>query len=65
MTFPDVDGTVEPGEGYDATGYRVDGGSAPGTGPLLDRFVRDGGLREVIHGKIDDWGAAVPSHVLN
>ncbi|KAL7529352.1 hypothetical protein ACHAWF_002952 [Thalassiosira exigua] len=55
LSFPDVDGTVELGDGYDVVGYRVDGGSAPGTGPLLDRFVRDGGLRESVHGAIDDW----------
>lgn len=55
MTFPDIDGTVELGEGYDITDFTVDGSSAVGTGPLLDRFVRDGGLRESIHGAIDDW----------
>jgi len=55
MTFPDIDGTVEMGEGYDITKYSVDGSSPPGTGPLLDRFVRDGGLRDSLHGKIDDW----------
>lgn len=55
MTFPDVDGTVELGEGYDIANYRVDGGSAAGTGHLLDRFVRDGGLRDAMHGAIDDW----------
>eukprot|EP00578_Thalassiosira_sp_NH16_P009794 CAMPEP_0181112564 /NCGR_PEP_ID=MMETSP1071-20121207/19882_1 /TAXON_ID=35127 /ORGANISM="Thalassiosira sp., Strain NH16" /LENGTH=453 /DNA_ID=CAMNT_0023196545 /DNA_START=45 /DNA_END=1406 /DNA_ORIENTATION=- len=55
MTFPDVDGTVELGEGYDIVNYHVDGSSPAGTGPLLDRFVRDGGLREAVHGAIDDW----------
>ncbi|KAL7527962.1 hypothetical protein ACHAXR_007956, partial [Thalassiosira sp. AJA248-18] len=56
MTFPDVDGTVELGEGYDIVNYNVDGSSTPaGTGPLLDRFVRDGGLRESVHKVIDDW----------
>ena len=55
MTFPDIDGSVEMGEGYEMTSYSVDGSSAPGTGPLLDRFVRDGGLRDSINKVIDDW----------
>ena len=55
MTFPDVDGTCALGEGYDIHNFAVDGSSAAGTGPLLDRFVRDGGLRESIHKAIDDW----------
>lgn len=55
MTFPDVDGTVELGDGYDIVDYHVDGSSSAGTGPLLDRFIRDGGLRESIHNTIDDW----------
>ena len=55
MTFPDVDGTVELGDGYDVVDYHVDGSSPAGTGPLLERFVRDGGLRDNIHNKIDDW----------
>lgn len=55
MTFPDIDGTVEMGEGYDMTNYSVDGSSPAGTGPLLDRFVRDGGLRDSINQVIDDW----------
>lgn len=55
MTFPDIDGTVAVGEGYDIVNYSVDGTSPVGTGPLLDRFVRDGGLRESVHKAIDDW----------
>ncbi len=55
MTFPDIDGTVDLGDGYDIVDYHVEGSSPAGTGPLLDRFVRDGGLRESIHNTIDDW----------
>ncbi|KAL3808114.1 hypothetical protein ACHAXA_001020 [Cyclostephanos tholiformis] len=56
MTFPDVDGTVESGEGYDVSNYSVDGTTcSPGIGPLLERFIRDGGLRDSLHGVIDDW----------
>lgn len=55
MTFPDVDGTVELGDGYDIVDYEVDGSTPAGTGQLLIRFVRDGGLRDNIHKVIDDW----------
>jgi len=55
MTFPDIDGTVDLGDGYDMVDYHVEGSSPAGTGPLLDRFVRDGGLRDSIHKSIDDW----------
>lgn len=58
MTFPDIDTTVEPGEGYDIVNYTLDDGGAmtpPGIAPVLDRFVRQGGLRDVVHVAIDDW----------
>jgi len=55
VTFPDIDGTVELGEGYDIVNYKVDASTPVGTGPLLQRFVRDGGLRESVHKAIDDW----------
>lgn len=53
MTFPDVDGTAT-GE-YDVVNYTVDGSSHSGTGPLLMRFVRDGGLRDSLHTAFDEW----------
>ena len=55
MTFPDVDGTCELGDGYDLVDWVVDSGTPPGTGPLLGRFVRDAGLRDIIHQKIDEF----------
>ena len=55
MTFPDVDGTCELGEGYDMTGFQVKDASSSGLMPLLDRFVKNGGLRESLHNAIDDW----------
>lgn len=55
ITFPDVDGSCELGEGYDVVNFEVDGSSPIGTRPMLDRFVRDGGLRESIHLVIDNW----------
>ncbi len=55
MTFPDIDGTMELGEGYDIAKYAVDASSQVGTGPMLERFVRDGRLRDSIQKTIDDW----------
>lgn len=54
VTFPDVDGTVEPG-GYDIVNWSVDPSTPKDTLPLLHRFVRDGGLRDSIHKAIDEW----------
>lgn len=56
MTFPDIDGTVEVGEGYDIVNYSVDGLTCVvGIGPLLERFVRDCGFRDTVHEAIDNW----------
>jgi hypothetical protein len=56
MSFPDVDGTCELGEGYDMLGYEVmDKDTPPSLKPLLDRFVKSGGLRDAIHKCLDDW----------
>jgi len=54
MTFPDVDGTCELGDGYEMTNYNVKEG-VPGITPLLDRFVKNGGLRDSLHSSVDDW----------
>ena len=56
MTFPDVDGTCELGEGYDLVEFNVDRDkSTASTQPIVEKFVQHGGLRTVIHECIDDW----------
>ena len=56
MTFPDVDGTCELGEGYDLVEFNVDRDkSTASTQPIVEKFVKHGGLRNVIHECIDDW----------
>jgi len=55
MSFPDFDGTCELGQGYDLTDYSVSESTSATLTPLLDRFVRNGGLREQIHECLDDW----------
>lgn len=62
MTFPDIDGTCDQGE-YEMMNYTVDPTvDIPGSARhLLDRFVKNGGLRDEIVGKIDDWVACFKS----
>jgi tetratricopeptide (TPR) repeat protein len=55
MTFLDVDGTHEIGEGYDLSDYNVDSDTPSDAKYLLERFVRDGGLRSVIEKAMDEW----------
>ena len=55
MTFLDVDGTHEVGDGYDVSDYNVDSDTPPDARYLLERFVRDQGLRRVIEKAMDDW----------
>jgi len=55
MTFPDFDGTCPVGEGYDLGPYEVKECSDANLKPILDRFVRNGGLRDCIHTTLDDW----------
>ena len=55
MSFPDFDGTCELGEGYDLAEWNVKESSSSNLTPLLERFIRNGGLRDVIHAALDNW----------
>jgi tetratricopeptide (TPR) repeat protein len=55
MTFYDVDGTHEIGEGYDVSEYTVEDCAPADARHLLERFVRDGGLRTKVEEKLDEW----------
>mmetsp|Transcript_22060 Transcript_22060/g.33953 ORF Transcript_22060/g.33953 Transcript_22060/m.33953 type:complete len:431 (+) Transcript_22060:105-1397(+) len=55
MAFPDIDGTCELGDGYDMVEYSVDEGAPSDARHLLDRFVKNDGLRDALHQTIDDW----------
>eukprot|EP00559_Dactyliosolen_fragilissimus_P005144 CAMPEP_0184858066 /NCGR_PEP_ID=MMETSP0580-20130426/3175_1 /TAXON_ID=1118495 /ORGANISM="Dactyliosolen fragilissimus" /LENGTH=428 /DNA_ID=CAMNT_0027353987 /DNA_START=18 /DNA_END=1301 /DNA_ORIENTATION=- len=55
MTFLDIDGTHEIGDGYDISNYQVDNDTPPDSRYLLERFVRDDGLRGVLEKCIDNW----------
>jgi len=55
MTFLDVDGTHEIGDGYDISDYTVDNDTPSEARYLLQRFVRDGGFRSEVEKAIDGW----------
>jgi len=55
MSFPDFDGTCEIGEGYEMLNYEVNPETPPALRPVLDRFVKNDGLRSAIHKTLDDW----------
>jgi len=55
MTFYDIDGTHEIGEGYDVSEYVVEDGAPVDARHMLERFVRDGGIRTEVEKKLDEW----------
>mmetsp|Transcript_22450 Transcript_22450/g.28331 ORF Transcript_22450/g.28331 Transcript_22450/m.28331 type:complete len:448 (-) Transcript_22450:67-1410(-) len=55
LTFLDVDGTHELGEGFDVSDYTVDSDTPSEARYLLQRFVRDGGFRNEVEKSIDGW----------
>ena len=55
LTLPDIDGTVELGEGYEMVDFVVDSASDDSVRPLLDRFVHRGGFRDALNESVDDW----------
>jgi phosphopantetheinyl transferase (holo-ACP synthase) len=55
ITILDVDGTHQIGDGYDITDYTVDNDTPSEAKFVLERFVRDGGLRNVVEKCLDDW----------
>ena len=55
LTFPDVDGTHEIGQGYDVSAFILSSQAPTGTKCILERFVRDDGLRGALEKKLDEW----------
>lgn len=55
LRFPDVDGTVALGEGYEADQWKIDHTDEPNLRPVLEQFVHQQGLRQVLHETIDAW----------
>eukprot|EP00562_Extubocellulus_spinifer_P035730 CAMPEP_0178695430 /NCGR_PEP_ID=MMETSP0699-20121125/8851_1 /TAXON_ID=265572 /ORGANISM="Extubocellulus spinifer, Strain CCMP396" /LENGTH=224 /DNA_ID=CAMNT_0020341127 /DNA_START=297 /DNA_END=971 /DNA_ORIENTATION=+ len=57
LVLPDIDGTVASGEWHDVSDFTVVGGIKNSKRTFLMKYVRDGGLRQVIEDRIDDWVA--------
>lgn len=55
LALPDIDGTIELGEGYEIHDFVVDSVSDNSVKPLVDRFVHRGGFHDAINKSIDDW----------
>jgi tetratricopeptide (TPR) repeat protein len=55
LVIPDVDGTIDLGEGYEIHDFLVDSASDNSVKPLIDRFVHRGGFSEALNESIDDW----------
>ena len=55
LNIPDIDGTVDLGDGYEMEGFTVSHASDDSVRPLLDRFVHRGGFKEALNESIDDW----------
>lgn len=54
MSFPDIDGTCDEGE-YEMVNYSVDSSVPSSARHVLERFVKNGGLRDEIILRIDQW----------
>ena len=55
MSFPDIDGGCELGQGYDMTNFEITAVEEQSLRPVVDRFVKSSGLRDALHQAIDDW----------
>jgi hypothetical protein len=55
LALPDIDGTIELGEGYEMHQFVIDSVSDNSLRPLIERFVQRGGFHESLNNAIDDW----------
>jgi tetratricopeptide (TPR) repeat protein len=55
LTFPDIDGSCELGGGYDLNNFEISAIEEQSLRPVVDRFVKNSGLRDSLHQAIDDW----------
>jgi len=59
LLFLDIDGTHEIGEGYDIGEFTVEDNQSQGgladARFLLERFVKNGGLKDVVEKTLDEW----------
>jgi len=55
LALPDIDGTIDLGEGYEMHEFTIDSVSENSLRPLIERFVQRGGFHESLNNAIDDW----------
>eukprot|EP00980_Cylindrotheca_fusiformis_P009883 scaffold2189_cov116-Cylindrotheca_fusiformis.AAC.3 len=55
LAIPDIDGTIDLGEGYEIHEFTIDSVSDNNIRPLIDRFVHRGGFHQSLNDSIDDW----------
>lgn len=55
LAIPDIDGTIDLGEGYEIHEFSIDSVSDNNVRPLIDRFVHRGGFQQALNESIDDW----------
>ena len=55
LALPDIDGTIDLGEGYEIHDFVIDSVSDNSLRPLIDRFVYRGGFHESLNESVDDW----------
>lgn len=55
LALPDIDGTIDLGEGYEMHEFSIESVSDNNVRPLLERFVQRGGFHEALNESIDDW----------
>jgi tetratricopeptide (TPR) repeat protein len=55
LSIPDIDGSIDLGEGYEMLDFKVDSMSDNKVRPLVDRFVLRGGFQQALNESIDDW----------
>jgi activator of HSP90 ATPase len=55
LAIPDIDGTIDLGDGYEIHEFAVDSVSDNSLRPLIDRFVHRGGFHDALNASIDDW----------
>jgi tetratricopeptide (TPR) repeat protein len=55
LALPDIDGTIELGEGYEIHEFMIESVSESSLRPLIERFVQRGGFHDALNTSVDDW----------
>lgn len=55
LAIPDIDGTIDLGDGYEIHEFAIDSVSDNSLRPLIERFVQRGGFHDALNASIDGW----------